>query len=48
LLRSRAAVSLARSDASVARSLAGMAPAEPAPVVLCRSLRTWLLMAGWV
>jgi len=48
LLRSRAAVSLARSDASVARCPAGTAPAEPAPSVLLRSLRIWLLMSGWV
>jgi hypothetical protein len=48
LLRSRAAVSLARSDASVARWPAGMAPAEPAPSVFSRSLRIWLLISGWV
>jgi hypothetical protein len=41
-------VSLARSDVSVARWLAGMAPAELAPPVLARSLRIWLLMSGWV
>jgi hypothetical protein len=47
-LRSRAAVSLARSDTSVARWPAGMVPAEPAPSVFSRSLRIWLLISGWV
>jgi hypothetical protein len=41
-------VSLAFSDAWVGRWQAGMAPAEPALLVLCRSLRIWLLMSGWV
>ena len=41
-------MSLARSDASVVRWLAGTAPAEPVPFVFCRSLRIWLLMSGWV
>jgi hypothetical protein len=41
-------VSLVRSDASVARWPAGMAPAEPAPSVFPRSLRIWSLMSGWV
>jgi hypothetical protein len=49
LLRSRAAVSLARSDASVDRCPAGMAPpAEPAPLAVCRRRRIWLLMSAWV
>jgi hypothetical protein len=48
LLRSRAAASLARSDASVARWAAGTAPTEPTPLLFCRSLRIWLLMSGWV
>jgi len=47
LLRSRAVVSLARSDASVARWPAGMA-AEPTPSALARSRRIWPLMSGWV
>src|SRR6266702_5664766 len=46
LLRSRAAASLARSDASVARWPAGMAPAEPASSVSWRRRRIWLLMSG--
>ena len=46
--RSRAVVSLARSEASVGRWPAGMAPAEPAPSVFSRSRRIWLLMSGWV
>jgi hypothetical protein len=48
LLRSRAVVSLARRDASLARWAAGMAPAEPMPLVFSRSLRIWSLMSGWV
>ena len=49
LLRSRAAVSLARSDASVDRCPAGMAPpAEPAALAFCRRRRIWLLMSAWV
>ena len=47
LVASRAVVSLARSDASVARWPAGMA-AEPTPSALVRSRRIWPLMSGWV
>lgn len=32
----------------VARWAAGTAPAEPALLVSCRSLRIWPLMSGWV
>jgi hypothetical protein len=39
-------LSLARSDASVVRWLAGMAPAEPSLLVFCRSRRIWLLISG--
>ena len=47
-LRWRAAVSLARSDCSVARWPAGMAVAGSRPRAPLRSSRTWSLMSGWV
>jgi hypothetical protein len=47
-LRWRAAVSLARSDSSVARWPAGMAVAGSRLRAPLRSLRTWSLMSGWV
>jgi hypothetical protein len=48
LLRSRAAASRERRDASVARWAAGTAPAGTAPSVFFRSLRIWPLRSGWV